>query len=75
MKCTRCPSYAINPNCDEVGRDRTRLDLCDVCWWRNRAEKIEAAGDKLAERHLLVPTTYPQAQAHVAEYNREKGEA
>lgn len=40
-----------------------------------RVKRIEAAADKLAQRHLLVPTTYPQAQAHVAEYQREKGVA
>lgn len=73
MKCTRCPSHAINPHLH--GRDSTRPDLCDVCWWRNKAEKIEAAGDKLAKRHLLVVVTYPQAQQHVAAYNKEKGEA
>jgi hypothetical protein len=47
----------------------------DIRQAEDRAKRIEAAGDKLAERHLLVPTTYPQAQAHVAEYHKEKGEA
>jgi hypothetical protein len=37
-----------------------------------RVKRIEAAANKLAQRHLLVPTTYPQAQAHVAEYHRAK---
>jgi hypothetical protein len=53
MKCTRCSSYAINPHCHD--RDDTRLDLCDVCWWRDKAEKAQArlailgeAGDALA---------------------------
>ena len=73
MKCTRCPSYAINPNCEEVGRDRTRLDLCDVCWWRNKAEKIEAAGDKLAARYMSGVSQWGKAARHVAEYHRDKG--
>lgn len=38
MKCKRCFSYAINPHMH--GRDRTDLDLCDVCYWRKRAEKV-----------------------------------
>lgn len=36
MKCN-CGSYAINPHLH--GRDDTDLDLCDVCYWRKRAEK------------------------------------
>ena len=72
MKCTRCPSYAINPNCDEVGRDKTRMDLCDVCWWRNKAEKIEAAGDKLAARYMSSLPHGSKAAQHVREYHREK---
>lgn len=32
-----CGSYAINPG--QSGRDNTSdLDLCDVCYWRKRAE-------------------------------------
>lgn len=34
--CKRCGSYAINQN--EHGRDGTDPDLCDVCYWRKRAE-------------------------------------
>lgn len=36
-QCKRCLSYAINPHCHgrESGVD---LDLCDVCYWRKRAE-------------------------------------
>ena len=34
--CIRCRSYAINPRLH--GRDDTDLDLCDVCYWRARAE-------------------------------------
>ena len=36
-QCKTCGSYAINPHCHgrEAGVD---LDLCDVCYWRKRAE-------------------------------------
>lgn len=36
MNCTRCRSYAINHN--HHGRDGSDGDLCDVCYWRKRAE-------------------------------------
>lgn len=35
--CTRCGSFAINPG--RHGRDDSDLDLCDVCFWRRRAER------------------------------------
>jgi hypothetical protein len=39
--CTRCGSYAINPAIH--GRTKgADLDLCDVCYWRKRAEVSEA---------------------------------
>ncbi len=37
MNCKRCYSYAINHHCH--GRDGSGEDLCDVCYWRNIAEK------------------------------------
>ena len=70
MKCTRCSSFAINPHCHD--RDDTRMDLCDVCWWMNKAEKIEIAGDKLAARHLSGHPQSSKRQQHVREYHREK---
>ena len=36
-KCKICGSYAINHNMH--GRDGSDVDLCDVCFWRKRAEK------------------------------------
>lgn len=37
-KCNRCGSYAVNPG--RSGRDESSdLDLCDVCYWRKRAEQ------------------------------------
>ncbi len=56
----------------------TRSPICfgnEIAQLKAKVACIEAAGDKLAQRHLLVVVTYPQAQAHVAEYQREKGEA
>jgi hypothetical protein len=38
MSCKRCGSYAINPHLH--GRDDSRPDLCDVCYWRDKAEII-----------------------------------
>ena len=39
--CSLCRSQAINPQLH--GRDNTNLDLCDVCYWRKRADSAEAA--------------------------------
>ena len=41
MHNCKCGSYAINPN--HHGRDGTDLDLCDVCYWRKRAEDLKIA--------------------------------
>jgi YHS domain-containing protein len=38
--CTRCSSMAINPHCHSRLQD-IDLDLCDVCYWRKRAEPIQ----------------------------------
>lgn len=35
--CTRCGSHAINHHLH--GRDGSDGDLCDVCYWRKRAEQ------------------------------------
>jgi len=56
----------------------TRSPVCfgnEIAQLKAKVKRLEDAADKLAQRHLLVPTAYPQAQAHVAEYHREKGEA
>lgn len=48
-RCQRCNSAAINPHIH--GRNEgVDLDLCDVCYWRKRAEVV---GDTLI-RHALV---------------------
>lgn len=41
MKSCKCGSYAINEN--KHGREEgVDLDLCDVCYWRERAARVEA---------------------------------
>ena len=37
-KCKRCGSYAINHH--KHGRDGSDDELCDVCYWRKRAETL-----------------------------------
>lgn len=44
--CKRCGSYAINHHCH--GRDGSDDDLCDVCYWRSRAEAKVAKGGTIA---------------------------
>lgn len=39
--CNRCGSYAINHK--SHGRDGSDGHLCDVCYWRKRAEEGDAA--------------------------------
>ncbi len=41
-KCTECGSYAINHHCH--GRDGSDPELCDVCYWRVRAEAEAVEG-------------------------------
>lgn len=57
MTCKRCGSYAINHHTN--GRDGSRPDRCDVCYWRDVAEeraerikRLEEAGDAMA--NLLI---------------------
>ena len=74
------PDYLLEFQCgtQRQGGHVTRSPVCrdnEIAQLKAKVARIEAAGDKLAERHLLVPTTYPQAQAHVAEYHKEKREA
>ena len=38
MPCKECGSHAINHT--QHGRDGTDADLCDVCYWRKRAERV-----------------------------------
>jgi hypothetical protein len=43
-RCIKCGSYAINPN--QKGRDDSRKDLCDVCYWINKFEEALKTSDK-----------------------------
>ena len=36
--CKKCGSYAINEHLH--GRDGSDSDLCDVCYWRKRADGL-----------------------------------
>ncbi len=49
--CTRCSSYAINFHLHGREWDSTDTDLCDVCYWRKRAE----AALTPPEGYVLVP--------------------
>ena len=49
MKQCKCGSYAVNDHLH--GRERgVDLDLCDVCYWRKRAEAAEIALRMIAGR-------------------------
>lgn len=66
MSCTRCRSYAINHHLH--GRDGSDGDLCDVCYWRKRAESygwqpIETAPK---DQRILVWTGVEMYCAHWA---------
>ena len=45
--CKRCGSYAINPS--HHGRDGSDSHLCDVCYWRKRAELASLDSNLLNE--------------------------
>ena len=47
MACKRCGSHAINHNAH--GRDGSDPDLCDVCYWRKRAEEENEACAKVCD--------------------------
>ena len=62
--CIRCYSFAINHH--SHGRDGSDPDLCDVCYWRKRAEeaimerdqaleKIRLAANALKHHHMSRP--------------------
>lgn len=58
MACKRCGSYAINHHCH--GRDGADADLCDVCYWRRRAEN-----PPLFVRYRVdAPSTVQSAHRH-----------
>jgi len=59
-RCERCGSYAINP----LNHGRIMavdLHLCDVCYWRKRAEELQA--DLRRTRNALEEAVATAAQA------------
>ena len=50
-QCTRCRSHAINPHLH--GRDFSDLSLCDVCYWRKRAESTPPQPDRAVMQQAL----------------------
>ena len=54
MKACKCGSYAINHNCH--GRDGSDDDLCDVCYWRKRAEQPAQQEPVITARQLSLAT-------------------
>ena len=62
MKCKRCDSHAINPQ--SHGRDETDQDLCDVCFWRKRAEETKESLQKKKEsEHLQGALSDPDSSS------------
>ncbi len=51
MSCKRCGSFAINHK--DHGRDGSDRDLCDVCFWRKRAEQASSTNEQ--ERPTFSP--------------------
>lgn len=49
--CIRCRSYAINPT--QHGRDGTDNELCDVCYWRYRAEVSQGFLQRIADQEPI----------------------
>jgi hypothetical protein len=49
-QCKLCGSWAINHG--RHGRDGTDVDLCDVCYWRKRADGF---GDNLKKNNQKPP--------------------
>lgn len=50
--CKECGSHAINHHCH--GRDGSDADLCDVCYWEKRAERVKTL--ETALRDLIDAT-------------------
>jgi ribosomal protein L32 len=53
-RCKNCGSYAINHHLH--GRDGSRNELCDVCYWREKYGELEQEfqdAKKLA-KHILL---------------------
>jgi len=63
MTRCNCGSYAINPT--NHGRDGSDSNLCDVCYWRKRAERKPMTRDQvddLAEDGVFLRSVYEIVQ-------------
>lgn len=61
-QCKRCGSYAVNPHCHgrEAGVD---LDLCDVCYWRKRAELLPFDNERDKRRRRAAKALYDETMS------------
>ena len=60
--CKRCYSFAINHHL--YGRDGSDEDLCDVCYWRKRADNLQGICN-MAYRIIL--RVYPKLDEQTVE--------
>lgn len=51
-QCARCRGFAINLN--DHGRDGGDPDLCDVCYWRNRADRFDQLVEMARAQGVLI---------------------
>jgi len=63
ISCSRCRSYAINYHLHGRDWDSSDADLCDVCYWRKRAEAAltppEGSDQSLLELAATFETCIP----------------
>lgn len=52
-QCKECGSYAINHA--QHGRDGSDGDLCDVCYWKKRAERDPLTDDEILGKITCSP--------------------
>lgn len=52
-----CGSYAVNHHCH--GRDGSDNNLCDVCYWRSRANDL---AKHLSMAINIIKSEYPEEQ-------------
>jgi len=71
MQCKRCGSHAINPHMH--GRQKgADLDLCDVCYWRKRADELVEALEDLMAQQNGPPLSLPR---HAERWQKAMDEA
>jgi len=64
-QCSQCYSYAINPW--HSGRDRkSDVDLCDVCYWRKRADELSDAKAERARYGDTMTSKMGKLEAEIA---------